>query len=250
MNTIFRKGARVLAVVVVGWLGGAGCQTVPAHDPGAEAAARQAVAQVSAKPGINAEFLKPALKTEEWVERFESEGREVFARRHEIVAAMGVAPGAVVADVGAGTGLFVPLLVEATGPSGRVLAVDLVPDFLALIRKRSVAAGWGNVETVLCTERSVNLPAGSVDVVFVCDTYHHFEYPQSSLASIHRALRPGGVLVLVDFKRVPGLSSEWILKHVRAGQEVFTAEIEAAGFVKLDEPLMLKENYVVRFRKR
>ncbi len=88
-----------------------------------------------------------------------------------------------------------------------------------------------------------------MDLAFICDVYHHFEYPHSSLASLHRALRPGGELVLVEFKRVPGQSSDWVLNHVRAGQEVFTAEIEAAGFKKAQEINLLKENYILRFRK-
>jgi predicted methyltransferase len=69
------------------------------------------------------------------------------------------------------------------------------------------------------------------------------------MASIRRALRPGGEIVLVDFKRVPGTSSEWILNHVRAGQETVTAEIEAAGFSKVEEIGLLKDNYILRFRK-
>ena len=89
-------------------------------------------------------------------------------------------------------------------------------------------------------------------MVFICDTYHHFEYPMSSLSGIHRALRPGGEIILVDFNRVPGQSSEFFLEHVRAGQEVFAKEIEAAGFelVKQHNVPYLKDNYVLRFRKR
>ena len=69
------------------------------------------------------------------------------------------------------------------------------------------------------------------------------------LASLHAALRRNGELLLVEFQRIPGVSSDWMLTHVRAGQEVFEAEIAAAGFVKVNEPLNLKENYVTRFRK-
>jgi predicted methyltransferase len=100
------------------------------------------------------------------------------------------------------------------------------------------------------TETSVELPPASVDLVFVCDTYHHFEHPKETLASIRRALRPGGVLMVVDFKREPGKTAAWITEHVRAGQAVVTAEIEAAGFGKPEELPLLKENYVLRFRLR
>jgi predicted methyltransferase len=69
------------------------------------------------------------------------------------------------------------------------------------------------------------------------------------MASVQRALRPGGQMVLVDFRRVKGESSSWVLDHVRAGQEVFTREILAAGFKQIEEVKLLKENYFVRFKK-
>jgi predicted methyltransferase len=96
----------------------------------------------------------------------------------------------------------------------------------------------------------VDLPLNSVDLAFVCDTYHHFEFPERTLASLYRAIKPGGRLVVVDFIRVPGKSSDWIRNHVRAGQEVVEKEIAAAGFEKTDEVKdLLKENYLVVFTK-
>jgi predicted methyltransferase len=80
--------------------------------------------------------------------------------------------------------------------------------------------------------------------------YHHFEYPYDSVASIHKALRSGGRIVLIDFKRIPGESSDWILNHMRAGQEVFEEEIIKSGFKKSSEVNdLLKENYMVIFEK-
>ena len=92
-------------------------------------------------------------------------------------------------------------------------------------------------------------PPESIDSAFICDVYHHFEYPQQSLASLHRALRRNGEVFLIDFKRVPGVSSDWILNHVRAGQDVVTAEFAAAGFKKIEVIDLLKDNYALRFRK-
>ena len=93
--------------------------------------------------------------------------------------------------------------------------------------------------------------AASVDLAFVCDTYHHFEYPRSTLESLFTAIRPGGSLVILDFERIPGESDEWVLEHVRAGKEVFRREIESAGFQFEREVTVegLKENYVLRFRR-
>lgn len=236
-------GFAAFALTACGWVSG-GCRTGDDAKPAAPAAA-----ETSVKPGVNAEYLKPDLNVAQWVERFEHEGREIYDHRQAIVAAVGLKPGMVVADIGAGTGLFTPEFSRAVGPKGRVLAVDIVPAFLERIRERATAEGLANVQTVLGTERSVELPPNSIDVAFICDVYHHFEYPHSSMASVHRALRPGGHILLVEFKRIPGISLDWVLNHVRAGQEVFTREIIAAGFQQVEQLDFLKDSYVVRFRK-
>ncbi|MCB1125636.1 MAG: methyltransferase domain-containing protein, partial [Verrucomicrobiae bacterium] len=163
----------------------------------------------SPRPDLNRQFLSPALDAGQWVERFENEGREIYHQREDIVRVAGIEPGMTVADVGAGSGLFEPLFAREVGPEGGVIAVDIAPKFLELISSRMKEQGLANVSTVLCTERSVELPAESVDFVFICDTYHHFAHPEDSLRSIHSALKPGGVLMLVEFKRIPGVSSDW-----------------------------------------
>jgi len=203
------------------------------------------------KPGINDHFKNPDLKPEEWVGRFETESREVYAHRQEIVKASGVQPGLTVADIGAGTGLFTMLFADAVGDDGKVFAVEIAEPFVENLRKRAAAAGKKNVEPILGTDKVTNLPENSVDLAFICDTYHHFEHPQETLASIHSALKPGGLIVLVDFERIPGKSSDWTLNHVRAGKEVFVKEIEDAGFKMLEGGAdFLEENYLVRLRKK
>ena len=219
-----------------------------AHDTAAPAESLEA----SVKPGINDSFLDPDLDVDRFLERFEVESREIFAERHGITAALGLGPGDRVADVGAGTGLFLEFFSQAVGPTGQVYAVEIAPPFVEHLTARADALDLDNVEAHLCSERSVELPPGSVDVVFVCDTYHHFEYPRSTSGSIHDALAPGGELFVVDFERIPGVSSEWILGHVRAGKLEVIAELNAFGF-DLVEALDidgLEENYALRFRKR
>ena len=212
------------------------------------AAPDQAPAQArSVHPGINAPYRHPDFAGS--VRMFESEGREVYDRRRDIVAALGLKPGMRVADVGAGTGLFVRLLSPAVGPQGRVYAVDIAPEFVRNIERLARQENLANVEVVLGGEREAKLAPGSVDLVFTSDTYHHFEYPQEMLASIHRALAPGGSLVVVDYQRIPGTSSAWILDHVRAGKEAVIAEVEAAGFRLVEDRPLLRDNYFLRFRR-
>jgi predicted methyltransferase len=202
----------------------------------------------SVRPGINDPFKNPDLK--KYVETFEGESREVFAKRKDVVAAVGVKPGQAVADVGAGTGLYTRLFAAEVGDKGKVYAVDISEKFLDHVAKVNKDAGITNVETVLCEPHSVGLKAGSVDVAFICDTYHHFEFPARTMASIHAALKPGGRVVLIDFRRVKGESTDWVMSHVRAGQEVFEKEILDSGFKKVrEEKNLLKENYFVVFER-
>ena len=201
----------------------------------------------SVRPGINQPFENPDLK--DFLSKFEGESREIAARRKEIVAACKLREGMVIADVGAGTGLFTRAFARVVGPAGKVYAVDIAPTFLRHIETTSREEGLKNVATVLADPFSTKLPKDAVDLVFICDTYHHFEYPQRTLQSIHDALRPGGQLILIDFHREEGKSSAWILGHVRAGKDVFVREVRSAGFKVVGEETFLKENYFVRFAK-
>ncbi len=201
----------------------------------------------SVRPGINKPFENPVPK--DFLDKFEGESREIAAQAKEIVAACKLKPGMTVADVGAGTGLFTRKFAAVVGDSGKVIAVDIAPSFLRHIEKTCADAKIENVETILCDQFSTKLPKNAVDVVFICDTYHHFEFPERTLQSIHDALRPGGQIVLIDLERIEGKSTDWVMGHVRAGKEVFVREIAAAGFKAVGEEKFLKENYFVRFEK-
>jgi SAM-dependent methyltransferase len=229
-------------IVIVPLLFVLGCQA-PEPSPDVEQ---------SVRPNVNSRFLDPNLNLDALKNTFEGESREISQQRDEIIRELNLKTGMAVADIGAGTGLFMSQLAQGVGTSGHVYAVDISPKFIEHIDTRIAEAGFGHVETVLCSEDSAELPEASVDLIFVCDTYHHFEYPRSTLASIHRALRPGGDLVIVDFERIPGITRPWILEHVRAGKQETTAEITAAGFFLTDEVLIpgLSENYFIRFKRQ
>lgn len=212
------------------------------------AAAPLGAQEKSVRPGINKPFEDPDVQ--EYIGRFEREGRDAFEHRHQIVKAVGLKPGMTVADVGAGTGLFTRLFAPLVGREGKVYAVDIAEKFVRHVEKTARDAGLKNVVGVVCDQQSVRLPPNSIDLAFICDTYHHFEYPQKTMESIHRALRPGGQVVLIDFIRIEGVSDAWVLDHVRAGQEVFTKEIVSAGFKPVEEKKgLLDESYFVRFVK-
>lgn len=199
---------------------------------------------------INDNFRDENLNVDQYVENFEGESREVFSLRHKIADYMDLKPGMAIADIGAGTGFYSRLFAERVGDTGKVYAVDISQRFLEYIASTAEATGTSQITTVLGEDRSPNLAPGSVDAVFICDTYHHFEYPFDMLGEIHEALRPGGHLFVIDFKRIPGVTPEWMLNHVRAGQEEFQSEIESSGFEFIEEASVgLQENYMLRFQK-
>jgi ubiquinone/menaquinone biosynthesis C-methylase UbiE len=227
--------ALTLAVVFLGASGCASRSSAPADDPA----------------DINAAFLDENMDVEKFVERFEGESRAVYAQRVAIVESLNLSQGDVVADIGAGTGFFSFLMSDAVGSDGRIYAVEISPRFLDHLRAQKAERSLANLEVVEATARSVALPIASTDLAFICDVYHHFEHPDASLASLHAAIRPGGTLVLIEFHRIAGVTTPFIFDHVRAGREVFQAEIEAAGFRFVEEIAIegLDDNYILRFER-
>lgn len=200
---------------------------------------------------INKKFEDPNLDVAAFIERFESESREVYAKRAEIVALCEIRPGMDVADIGAGTGVYTFPFAEKVGADGTVYAVDIAPAFLKYLGDQAQKRGLAKVVKPLKGgHETTNLAPCSVDLVFICDAYHHFEKPGPMLASIHAALRPGGRVVLIDFDKRPE-ASEFIKHHARAEKEVYFKEFAAAGFEKLanrNAPA-LKENFIAVFRR-
>ena len=202
----------------------------------------------SVKPGINKNFEDPDV--EDWISRFEREGRDVFDHRVQILKACKLRKGMVVADIGAGTGLFTELFARRVGPEGKVFAVDIADSFIQHIQENCRKKKLVNVVGVVCTPKSTKLPADSVDLAYICDTYHHFEFPGETMRSLHAAMKPGSRLVLIDFKRIEGVSPQWVLGHVRAGKETFIEEVEASGFKLVDQnDDLLRDSYLLQFER-
>lgn len=203
----------------------------------------------AADPKINAQFSDPDVKS--FVQRFETESREVYAKREAIAAAIGLKPGMAVADVGAGTGPFTRVFAEKVGREGAVYAVDISAPFLRHIAAQAKAQDRPQIKTVRAAQDRTNLAPGSIDLAFICDVYHHVERPGPWLATLHHALRPGGRLVLIEFDRGRAAEKSFVKSHVRADREVLVKEIVAAGFETIETPgaPALKENFIQSFRK-
>jgi len=215
---------------------------------GTLAAAEQGRAITPKAKALNRSFQADA---EQWAARFEHEGRAIFDKRFEIVAAMDLKPGMAAADIGAGSGLIARLMADAVGPEGTVYAVDIAKNMVDYIERTARAQQLTNLNAVLGEARSPRLAPHSVDRVAIIDTYHHFEYPAEMLAEIKKALRPDGLLLLIDFKREEGTSRPYILDMVRAGEETFIDEFRKAGFEVIERNgEMFPDNYLVKFRHR
>jgi ubiquinone/menaquinone biosynthesis C-methylase UbiE len=203
----------------------------------------------SVKPGINDNFKDPDV--DYYVKLFEGESREIFKHRNEIVDALALEPGMNVADVGAGTGFFSRMFSYQVAPGGTVYAVDIAQNFVDHIEEMAEKEEITNIKAQLCSERSVDLPDNSIDVAFICDVYHHFEFPFDSMASIHHALRTGGRVFIVDFERIVGVSSDFAIDHVRCGKGTVTDEVKDTGFDFVREhDLHMDGQYVIEFIKR
>ncbi len=202
------------------------------------------------REGINERFIDPDLDTTRATQGFENNNREVYARRLDVLDALDLSPGMAVADIGAGSGFYTELMAAEVGPDGKVYAIEIAPNWIEYLNEKVSVEGLDKVVVVLGGERSVELPDGSIDLAFASDTYHHFEFPQSSLASIYRALKAGGRWVVLDYDRIPGVTSPGRMNHLRLGKVEAIAEIEAAGFtLEQDVDLDFDENYLAIFRR-
>jgi ubiquinone/menaquinone biosynthesis C-methylase UbiE len=132
-----------------------------------------------------------------WLERPEREKEEQPAK---LLDALQLKPGEVVADIGAGTGYHTFRMAPVVGPRGKVLAVDIQPEMLGLIRRRMKELKIDNVEPVLGAEADPKLPAGTVDLILMVDVYHEFAQPFEMTEALVKALKPGGRLVFVEFR--------------------------------------------------
>lgn len=132
-----------------------------------------------------------------WLERPEREREEQGSR---LLAALALRPGMAVADIGAGTGWHSRRIARRVGGTGTVYAVDVQPEMLRQLRTRAAAEGIANIRTVQATATAANLAPRSIDVALMVDVYHELEFPFEVLRDIVRALRPGGVVVFVEYR--------------------------------------------------
>jgi len=165
------------------------------------------------------------VRTAVKIQAYEGFGRDRWQRTTDVLERLGIRAGDRIADLGAGGGYFTFRLAAATGPTGRVYAVDTDPDMLDHLRARVARERVSNVE-VSATDPQV--PTGHVDLVFSCDAYHHFSDRIAYFAGVRSALRPGGRLGIIDHDGTTGLMPRWFGHATPPG--VMCDELKAAGY--------------------
>jgi ubiquinone/menaquinone biosynthesis C-methylase UbiE len=154
--------------------------------------------------------------------------RDAWQQPQRVLESLKIAPGMIVADVGAGGGYFTFKLARAVGPSGKVYAVDVDREMIDLITDRAREENAANIATIVGAADDPRLPASGVDLIFTANTYHHIENRVRYFANLRKYLRPGGRIAVIDFDRRGWL--EGLLRHYTP-KEFIQREMEQAGFV-------------------
>lgn len=180
----------------------------------------------------------------DWLEREERDKEENTGL---LLKNLQVQKGMMIADIGAGSGYHSSLLSKLVG-NGKVYAVDVEPEMISFLKERIQVEKTKNIIPVLSTEKSVDLPANSVDLMLLVDVYHEFSFPYEMCLSMLAALKPGGKLVLVEFRAEDAMVPIKSIHKMSAQQAVL--EFTSAGFIFEKNIGNLPWQHCMFFRKK
>ena len=214
------KGTLLWIVLLLSW-GGAGC----GHS----------------REGVQHRFQE----IDRWVEIFEAPERDQWQKPEEVIRMLKLKPGDAVADIGAGTGYFTRRIAQAVGPGGKALGLDIEPGMVKYMRKDAKSRGLENYRAHLVGPHDPQLSPASVDVVFICNTFHHLQERIAYLEKLVFALRPGGRVVVVDFYK-------WTLPmgpppKGKLTQALVREEFQQAGYRLIRAEVFLPYQYFLEF---
>ena len=182
---------------------------------------------------------------EHWARVFDDPARDAWQKPHEVIQALQLAPGAVVADIGAGTGYFAVRLAHMAS-QGRVYAVDTEPDMVKYLGERARKSGLKNLVPVQGAPDDPKLPA-KVDLVLMVDVYHHIGGRDAYFRKLAGSLRPGGAVAIIDFTKESPVGPP---PSARIAASEVKAEMQRAGYVLATEHDFLPNQYFLVFRPR
>lgn len=178
-----------------------------------------------------------------WLER---PSREVTEQPQQVIDALDLKPTDVVADMGAGTGYF-SFRISPKVPQGKVLAVDIQPEMIDIMNFLKKENNITNVEPILGSVTNSNLPDDTVDLALMVDAYHEFEYPREVMEGVVRSLKPGGRVVLVEYRRENPLIPIKALHKMSQNQA--RKEMKAVGLRWLETKNFLPQQHLMVFEK-
>lgn len=180
-----------------------------------------------------------------YIAALEDPRRDAYQKPHDVLEALAIRDGEVIADIGAGSGYFTFRFAHHVGPTGRVYAVDIDRDMIAHVTRRAGELGASNVTLVVARPDDPRLPAASIDRIFFCDVWHHIENRPEYLAKLKKALKPAGQIVMIDFhkKSLPvGPPLE-----MKIAREDLVAQMVREGFRVVTEHTFLPYQYFFVF---
>jgi ubiquinone/menaquinone biosynthesis C-methylase UbiE len=184
---------------------------------------------------------------EEWIKTLDSPTRLQGLKISEVVAALKLKPGMVVADIGAGTGVFSLPLARAVRPGGKLYAVEVDERLLEHVVEQGTEQGVTNIEPVFAEFDNPLLPPG-VDLAFIHDVLHHIEEREVYLKNLAGYLKPGGRVAVIDFK--PGVGGHRDDHKMQLSQEQATAMMAAVGLKPAEEVNLFEDKWFVIFAKQ
>ncbi len=192
-----------------------------------------------------AEMQRHHSDSSAYIAMLENPSRDSYQKPDEVVAALKLEEGEAIADIGAGSGYFTFRFSKAVSDGGKVFAVDINPDMIRHMNRRSRDLGTTNVVTILAEEDDPLLPDQSIDRVFICDTWHHIGNQESYLELIKRALKPDGQVIMVDYKKTELPVGPPV--HMKIASSDLVTQMEKAGFQLLKEHKFLPYQYFFVF---
>jgi ubiquinone/menaquinone biosynthesis C-methylase UbiE len=178
-----------------------------------------------------------------WLERSD---RRTEEQPQKLIDALALKPTDTVADIGAGTG-YISFQIASRLPQGKVLAVDIQPEMIEILKTRSKEKKAFNVQPILSMEKSPNLPPSSIDLAIMVDAYHEFNYPREMMAAIAQALKPQGRVALVEYRAED--PRVFIKPHHKMSQAQVRKEMAAVGLSWKETQAVLPQQHLMIFSR-
>jgi arsenite methyltransferase len=235
MKSALRKAIQVVSVTLLAWLVSLLSSPPPTF------------AQHSDTQQSGTHLRRPS-DIQEYLQHLDRAERDRDQKPSQVVEALELKPGMVVADLGAGSGYFTRRFAEAVTDEGKVYAIDIELDMLAYT-KESLAQTHAphRVEFILADPDNPRLPAGSVDLIFVCNVYHHLENRPTYFAHAAPALKPGGRVAVIDFYHDRRSGDVGFPRRHLVARETVIDEMGEAGYTLLREHGFLSRQYFLEF---